>query len=87
VGAAGADAAASYRPPSAQETREAKKAMARIEKQLARVTERADKLHAELAEHAADYERLAALGAELETVEAEKDALEEEWLAAASLLE
>ena len=84
---AGGDAEASYRPASAQETREAKKAMARIEKQLARVTERAEKLHAELAEHAADYERLAALGAELEVVEAEKDALEEEWLAAASLLE
>ncbi len=87
AGGRGGDAGASYRAPSAQETREAKKAMARIEKQLARVTERADNLHAELAEHAADYERLAALGAELEVVEAEKDALEEEWLAAASLLE
>ncbi|MGN6576738.1 MAG: ABC-F family ATP-binding cassette domain-containing protein [Nocardioides sp.] len=83
----GAVAEASYQLASAQETREAKKAMARIEKQLARVTERAEKLHAELAEHAADYERLAALGAELEVVEAEKDALEEEWLTAASLLE
>ena len=56
---------------SAQEIREARKAIARIDKQLARVAERETALHAELAEHAADYEKLAELDAALRAVSAE----------------
>ncbi len=81
-GAVGAAPAA-----SAQELREARKAVARIDKQLARVAERETTLHARLAEHAADYEKLAELDAELRALGAEKEALEEEWLEAASVLE
>ena len=73
--------------PSPAEQREAKKAMARIDRQLSKVTNREGQLHAELAEHANDYEKLAELDAKLREVTAEKEALEEEWLEAASLLE
>ncbi len=72
---------------SAQEVREARKALARIDKQLAKVADREAELHAALVEHASDYERLASLDAELQEVTARKDALEEEWLEAASVLE
>jgi len=72
---------------TAAEEREAKKAIARIEKQLARVTEREEALHAAIAEHASDYEKLAELDAELREVTSQKDALEEEWLEAASVLD
>ncbi|MGZ5416154.1 MAG: ABC-F family ATP-binding cassette domain-containing protein [Nocardioides sp.] len=80
-------AAPSAPAASQQEIREARKALARIEKQLARATEREEKLHAQLAEHAADYEKLAELDGRLREVSAEKEALEEEWLEAASVLE
>jgi len=72
---------------SAQQLREARKAIARIDRQLARVAEREAALHAELAEHASDYEKLAELDAALRAVTAEKEALEEEWLETAALLE
>ncbi len=44
-------------------------------------------LSTELAENATDYEKLTELGAELRTVQAERAALEERWLEAASALE
>jgi ABC transport system ATP-binding/permease protein len=71
---------------SAQQ-RDARKTVSRVERQLSKVAERETRLHAELAEHAADYERLASLGAELREVVAQREALEEEWLEAATLLE
>ncbi len=88
IGSTSPTAAAPAAPAaSQQEIREARKALARIEKQLARVAEREEKLHAQLAEHAADYEKLAELDTALREVTAEKDLLEEEWLEAASVLE
>jgi ATP-binding cassette subfamily F protein uup len=75
------------RRPTSAEQREAKKAIARLDRQLARLAEREEKLHAEIAEHATDYERLAELTSRLEELSAEKDALEGEWLDAAELLE
>ncbi len=69
------------------EEREAKKVVARIDKQLAKLAEREEQLHSLLAEHASDYEKLAEVDADLRAVLAEKEALEEEWLAAASVLE
>jgi ABC transport system ATP-binding/permease protein len=69
------------------EEREARKTLARVEKQLARIAEREAELHTELAEHATDYERLARLGADLDTLRAEKEELELEWLEAADVLE
>jgi ATP-binding cassette subfamily F protein uup len=73
--------------PSSGERREAQKAVARIERQLEKVATREQAIHAELAEHAADYERLAELDGQLRRVVAEREALEEEWLEAATVLE
>lgn len=88
IGSATSTAAAPSAPAaSQQEIREARKALARVEKQLARVAAREEKLHAQLAEHAADYEKFAELDTALREVTAEKELLEEEWLEAASLLE
>ncbi|HSE70939.1 MAG TPA: ABC-F family ATP-binding cassette domain-containing protein [Nocardioidaceae bacterium] len=72
---------------SPAEQREARKAMARIDRQLTKLGNRETELHAALAEHAADYEKLAELDDRLRELTAEKEALEEEWLEAASLLE
>ena len=84
----GAASSASAGPAaSAGEMREAKKAMARIDRQLTKLANREAELHAQLAEHAADYEKLAGLDARLRELAAEKESLEEEWLEAASLLE
>ncbi|HYO39158.1 MAG TPA: ABC-F family ATP-binding cassette domain-containing protein [Nocardioidaceae bacterium] len=81
VGAAGRDGG------SPADIRTARKAVTRIERQLARLAEQESALHAQLAEHAADYARLAELDAQLREVLASKDALEEEWLEAAALTE
>jgi ABC transport system ATP-binding/permease protein len=40
-----------------------------------------------MVEHASDYERLAAIDVQLRGLAAEKAALEDEWLEAASLLD
>jgi ABC transport system ATP-binding/permease protein len=84
-----APAAATPSGPTASpaEVREARKSVARIERQLAKLERRESELHAEMVEHAADYERLARLDVELRDLLARKEALEEEWLAAAALLE
>jgi ATP-binding cassette subfamily F protein uup len=63
--------------------REARKTLARVERRLARVQEREEGLHAQLVAHASDFERLAELDRELREVVAEREALEEEWLATA----
>jgi ATP-binding cassette subfamily F protein uup len=73
--------------PSPAEQREAKKAMARIDRQLSKVANREAEVHAQLAEHATDHEKLAELDARLREVVAEKESLEEQWLEAASVLE
>ena len=78
-------AAPAARSGSADE-REARKTLARVERQLAKVQQQEERLHAELAEHAADFERLAELDARLRVVVTEREALEEEWLEAAELL-
>ena len=63
--------------------RAARKEMARLERQINRLTTQENKLTAALAEHAADYVRLTELGAELRAVQDEKSQLEEQWLEAA----
>ncbi|MGN6753362.1 MAG: ABC-F family ATP-binding cassette domain-containing protein [Intrasporangium sp.] len=78
VGAAGA--------ASAAEQREARKVMARIEKQLSRLSEREERLHADMAQKATDPEALADLSARLQDVVAERDQLEAEWLEAAEVV-
>jgi ATP-binding cassette subfamily F protein uup len=66
--------------PSAARVREAKKELARIDRQVQRLTSKESELHEALAKAASDYARLVALGDELKTVQAEKADLEDRWL-------
>ncbi|RRD03496.1 ABC transporter ATP-binding protein [Arachnia propionica] len=67
----------------AAEARQRRKELARLESQLAKAEQRIDELHAQMAEAATDYERLAALDAELKTAMALRSELEDAWLEAA----
>ena len=78
--------AAPTRQVSAAEEREARKTVARIERQLAKVADREAKLHDELAAAASDYGKAAEINVKLQAVLEEKEGLELEWLEAAELL-
>jgi energy-coupling factor transporter ATP-binding protein EcfA2 len=65
------------------DSRMAQKEMVRLERLVDRLTRREEELHGLLAEHATDYEKVAALDAELQGVRAEREAAEEAWLLAA----
>jgi ATP-binding cassette subfamily F protein uup len=69
------------------EERAARKNVARIDRRLGRIAVREAELNAEMADAAADHERLAALSRELRELAEEKETLELEWLDSASLLE
>jgi ATP-binding cassette subfamily F protein uup len=69
------------------EERAARKTIARIDRQLERIAEQVEKLNAEAAENAQDYERLAAIGEQLAVLAREQDDLEAEWLEASEALE
>lgn len=71
---------------TAAEEREAKKVIARVEKQLERITAREAEIHAEMEAYATDYELLGRLGATLNELAAEREELEMKWLEAAELL-
>ena len=60
--------------------RQARKNLARVESQLAKAGARIEQLHADLDANAADYEKLVALGAELNEAVARQESLEEQWL-------
>ena len=66
--------------------RTARKTIARIDKQLERISARESELTAEMATAAADPARLAELSDQLRSLHAEKDTLESEWMQAADLL-
>ena len=70
--------------PAAQ--REARKSMARVEKQLTKLAEREERLHHEMADAVHDHERLGELNAQLGELAEEKEMLELEWLEAAELV-
>jgi ATP-binding cassette subfamily F protein uup len=70
-------------PGTAAAQRAARKEMQRLERQLARASDREARLTAALAEAASDYTRLIELGAELRAVQDEKGHLEEQWLTVA----
>jgi ABC transport system ATP-binding/permease protein len=57
--------------------------LTRIERQISRLSDSEDRLAAELAATASDYERLIELGAELRSVQQDKAELEERWLVVA----
>ena len=83
----GSPAGARKAAPGSAEERAARKTLARLDKRLERIAAQEQELNAAIAENAGDYTRLAVLSADLETLAAERDALELEWLAAAELLE
>lgn len=91
VGAEVAREAASTAPvaaagPSAAELRDARKEMARVEKQLARLGEREERLHAAMVEAATDHARVLELNTQLREVVDEREELELAWLAAAEVV-
>lgn len=69
------------------DARQARKEMARIERRLARIEEGETRLHARMAEQAADHAVVLALDEELRALLAERDELEAAWLEAAELAE
>jgi ABC transport system ATP-binding/permease protein len=74
-------------PPSdAAELRTGRKEMARLERQVGKLEQREAALHDQLAAHATDYEKVAALDEELRAVRSERERAEEAWLALAERL-
>ncbi|MGI8576884.1 MAG: ABC-F family ATP-binding cassette domain-containing protein [Nocardioidaceae bacterium] len=67
--------------------RQAKKELARIDRQLARLNATIDSVHAAMTEHASDYPKLAGLDVELTELRAQREALEVSWLEAAETTE
>ncbi len=80
------DVTGKVRAGSAEE-RTIRKAIARIDKQLARLAEQERALNEQIASAGQDYQRLADLGARLAAVHGEKDELEMEWLERAERVE
>jgi ATP-binding cassette subfamily F protein uup len=68
---------------SARDQRAAQKEMARIERQLEKIAQRESRLHDLMAQSATDYEAVAELDAERRDLAAEREQLEEQWLALA----
>jgi ATP-binding cassette subfamily F protein uup len=67
--------------------RATRKQVQRLERELERLAVRERSVHEQMALSATDHARLTELQAELQTVAAERDRLEEAWLEAAGLLE
>jgi ABC transport system ATP-binding/permease protein len=71
------------RPQRGPDPRAARKEMARIERRLDRLAAHEQVLHAELAEHATDHERVLELDEQLRSLAAERASLEDAWLSLA----
>ncbi|NNM46702.1 ABC-F family ATP-binding cassette domain-containing protein [Knoellia koreensis] len=78
---------ASVSAASPAEQREARKVVARVERQLSRLTEREERIHMAMTEAATDHERITELNAQLREIADERESLELEWLEAAELIE
>lgn len=82
--AAAASAPAAVAKPvtekSAADQRAAKKELQKIERQLDKVSAKEAKLHAQIADHATDFEKVAELDAELRGLVGEREELELRWL-------
>ncbi|MGT2463843.1 ABC-F family ATP-binding cassette domain-containing protein [Sinomonas atrocyanea] len=72
---------------SESEKREARKELARIERQLGKLAAQEEKLHAQMAASAEDFVRLGDLNAALKDLQGQKDELELAWLEASEVLE
>ncbi|WP_225845306.1 ABC-F family ATP-binding cassette domain-containing protein [Streptomyces sp. HPF1205] len=81
-----AAAAASPQPQGAArerpavDARAAKKELQRIERQLDKLADKESKLHTQIADNATDFEKVAALDAELRAIGEEREGLETRWL-------
>ena len=75
-------APAPAKPPAGPRTdpRAAKKELSRVEREIGRLDKAEAKLHAQLAEQAADHAAVLALDGELRDLQAQKAALEDAWL-------
>ena len=60
--------------------KEARKELSRLEREVAKLASSEAALHAQLALHATDFGRIAALDAQLRGVVAERETAEEAWL-------
>ncbi|MFI0263311.1 ABC-F family ATP-binding cassette domain-containing protein [Streptomyces sp. NPDC017056] len=77
---ASAPAEAAPKQKPAAVTRAAQKELQKIERQLDRIGEKEAKLHAQIAEHATDFEKVAGLDAQLRELAGEREELEMRWL-------
>ncbi|MGW5422342.1 ABC-F family ATP-binding cassette domain-containing protein [Streptomyces sp. NPDC003943] len=75
-----APAAAPKAGVSAADARAAKKELQKVERQLDKVSEKETKLHAQIADNATDFEKVAKLDAELRELAGEREELEMRWL-------
>jgi ATP-binding cassette subfamily F protein uup len=73
--------------PTAATQRAARKDLARIDRQLSRLSSRMAALQARMAEHGSDFSQLATLDAELAGLARDRDELEHAWLEAAERAE
>jgi ATP-binding cassette subfamily F protein uup len=80
---AGAQSPSRQGSSSAARQRAGQKELTKLERQIARLTDAEERLHAALAESATDYVRLIELGDELRAIQAERTELEERWLTVA----
>jgi ATP-binding cassette subfamily F protein uup len=80
-------AAAAAPVASAADARAARKEASRLERRMLKLDADEKKLHEQLAAAAADYARAAELDAQLRAVQAEKEQVETDWLAAAEVAE
>ncbi|MFF3122726.1 ABC-F family ATP-binding cassette domain-containing protein [Streptomyces sp. NPDC057908] len=78
--AAAKEKAASAASVSPQAARAAKKELQKVERQLDKMSTRETALHAQIAENATDFEKVAKLDAELRELVSERDELEMRWL-------
>jgi ABC-type multidrug transport system ATPase subunit len=71
---------------SAGEVRQARKDLARLERQLAKLEGRILKINESLAEHGSDYSKIVELEAQLKAVQEERGQVEEAWLELAEIV-
>ena len=89
VTSAGGGSAPAASGPSEAEKRDARKAKNRIDRQLGKLKQQEDKIHAQMTAGAGDaskFDQLAGLNAKLQELAGEREALELEWLEALEVL-
>ncbi|MDF9279607.1 ABC-F family ATP-binding cassette domain-containing protein [Arthrobacter sp. EH-1B-1] len=76
--------------PSPEETRQAKKDLTRIERQMTKTSSQIEKINQQMSDAGSkdtvDFEKMSGLDAKLRELQAEQESLEEQWLAAAEVL-